>query len=402
MPSWRKGGGIERACRDAPLQRLSPRSARPERGGKPGRARPPVDHPLLGSRRRDEAGGDTIFRRARVARAKRPLQLWRRRAGSLLHLPRFWRAAFSQLDRLRPDLVHCHDFDTLPAGLLWGALRRRPVIYDAHEYYADLVKPRLHGWGGGLLYRLIQLAERWGAARADAIVTVDATLAALYQRTNRRVIILGHYPNRALAEVAAPTEAAASVFSRADLTLLYVGRLSEDRGLLAYVGILRRLREQGVPARLRLVGAFTPPEEEDRLRAAMRGLESAVEIVGWVPYAEMPAILRGADVGLSLLQPLPRYVAALPVKLFEYMAAGLPVVASDFPAVAAIVHEARCGALLAPADEESAAAQIRRWWEHPDEARALGENGRQAILRTYNWESVIEQLAALYDSLGSR
>lgn len=317
-------------------------------------------------------------------------------AGQLVHLPRFWRAAFSLLDRLQPDLVHCHDFDTLPAGLLWGALRRRPVIYDAHEYYADLCKPRLRGPGGGLLYRLIQLAERWCAARAGAVVTVDATLAAIYRRMNRRVIVIGHYPNRALAETAA------AAFSRADLTLLYIGRLSEDRGLLIYVGILRRLRDQGVPARLRLVGAFTPPQEEDRLREAMRGLEAAVEIVGWVPYGEMPAILRSADIGLSILQPLPRYVAALPVKLFEYMAAGLPVVASDFPAVAAIVNETHCGALVSPADEEGAAAQIRQWWEHPDQARAVGENGRQAILRTYNWESVIEQLDILYDSLGSR
>jgi glycosyltransferase involved in cell wall biosynthesis len=312
-------------------------------------------------------------------------------ARQLLRFPRFWRAAFSLLSRLQPDIVHCHGFDALPPGLLWGKLRRRPVVLDAYEYYAELVKPRLHGPGGTLLYQLIRQAEIVVARLASAVVTVDDTLGAIYRRANRRVVIIGHYPRRALAAEAAP------VFTRPDLTLLYIGRLSVDRGILVYADVLRRLREQGVPARLRLVGVFTPASEERPLRERLRGLEEAVDIVPWVPYDQIAAVLHGADVGLVLLQPEPRYVAALPVKLFEYMAAGLPVVANDYPLVAT-----RCGALVDPTDPQAAAEIIRHWWQHPAEARAAGESGRQAILDKYNWEAIMERLVELYDSLAKR
>jgi glycosyltransferase involved in cell wall biosynthesis len=317
-------------------------------------------------------------------------------ARQLLRFPRFWRAAFSMLDRLQPDVVHCHGFDALPPGLLWGRLHRRPVVLDAYEYYAELVRPRLHGPGGALLYRLIHQAESVGARLASAVVTVDDTLGDIYRRANRRVVIIGHYPRRALAAEAAP------VFTRPDLSLLYIGRLSVDRGILVYADILRRLRKQGIPARLRLVGVFTPASEEQPLRERLRGLEEAADIVPWVPYDQIAAVLRGADVGLVLLQPEPRYVAALPVKLFEYMAAGLPVVANDYPLVAAIVRETRCGALVDPTDAQAAAEIIRQWWKHPDQARAAGENGRQAILGKYNWEAIMERLAELYASLAKR
>ncbi len=311
----------------------------------------------------------------------------------LLRLPRFWLATLPILNRFQPDLVHCHDFDTLPAGLLWGGLHCCPVIYDAHEYYADLCKPRLRGVGGALLYQLIRISERIGAHMASAVVTVDERLGAAYRRVNRRVVIIGHYPNRALATEATP------VFTRPDLTLLYIGRLSVDRGLLFYADLLRYLREQGIPAHLRLAGAFTPPDEEQRLREYCQGLEDALDILGWIHYNQVPALLHSADVGLAILQPKPRYVEALPVKLFEYMAAGLPIVASDFPPIAKVFNDARCGALVDPFDLHAAATFIRHWWEHPDEARVAGENGRRAVLQKYNWETMTQRLNDLYVSL---
>jgi len=314
-------------------------------------------------------------------------------ARQILRLPLFWRAALPMLSRQDPGVVHCHDFDTLPAGLLWGKLHRRPVIYDAHEHYADLCRPRLHGVGGALLYRLIHFAERAGARAASAVVTVDATLATLFQRLNRRVVIVGHYPARGFTDGCAP------VFTRPDLTLLYVGRLSTDRGLLGYIDLIRRLHDQGIPARLRLAGIFTPVSEEQRFREHCRGLEGAIDFVGWVPYDALAALMHTADVGLAILQPEPRYVAALPVKLFEYMAAGLPVVASNFPPIADVLNNAGCGALVDPLDAEMSADRIRHWWNHPEDARVAGENGRQAVLDRYNWEATFTGMSELYSSL---
>lgn len=311
----------------------------------------------------------------------------------LMHLPCFWLATLPILKHLRPDLVHCHDFDTLPAGLLWGKVSHRPVIYDAHEYYARLCQPRLQGIVGTRLYRWIDRAERLGARFASAVVTVDERLGGVYRHVNRHVAIIGHYPNRMFAMERNP------IFSRSYLTLVYIGRLSADRGLFVYAELLRSLRQQGIPAKLRLVGVFTSPEEELRLRDQAKDLEDALEFMGWVPYKQVFDVLRQADIGLTLLQPEPRYAAAIPVKLFEYMAAGLAVLASNFDPIAEVFRDVSCGTMIDPLNKDEAVNQVRYWWEHPDEARLAGEKGRQAVLQKYNWETLIGPLASLYRSL---
>jgi glycosyltransferase involved in cell wall biosynthesis len=315
-----------------------------------------------------------------------------RQIGPLYH---FWRAAEHILAELKPDLIHCHDFDTLPAGLAWGRKLRVPVIYDAHEYYADLVRPRLKGIAGQILYRMIRFAEKSAARRAQAIITVDKPLADRYRSLNRRVLVIGHYPPRQMA--AHP----AAVFTHPELNLLYLGRLSRDRGLPAYLEILRLLRNAGIPARLILAGVFTPSGEADWFEQESKPLSNWIKVTGWIPYEHVSALLAQADVGLCLLQSETRYVAALPVKLFEYMAAGLPVLASDFPAVRQVVEQSDCGALLDPLDAQAAAAALARWQSNAEIPARLGENGRRAVLDRYNWETLAETLADLYRSLCS-
>jgi len=329
----------------------------------------------------------------RVVRIQSVPSSYGRGVRQLLRLPLFWIAVVPLLNRLQPDLIHCHDFDTLPAALFWGRFHRRPVVYDAHEYYAELCKPRLHGTFGIVLHWFIRVGERIGAHMASAVVTVDETLGEIYRKSNQQVVVIGHYPNRSFA--ARPS----CVFTHSELRLLYIGRISVDRGLLIYVELLRYLREWGIPARLCLAGAFVPSEEEQRLHDCFQWIGGSLDLRGWVSYNQIPALLQSADVGLAILQPEPYYQAALPVKVFEYMAAGLPIVASDFPLISSVIKDAQCGVVVDPLDSEVAAKHIRYWWEHPEEARMKGKNGRQAVLQKYNWENLVQRLDNLYSSL---
>lgn len=315
-------------------------------------------------------------------------------AAQLLRLPRFWRALLPYLDELQPDLIHCHDFDTLPAGLLWGRLHRKPVVYDAHEYYADLCKPRLHGWSGDLLYRLIRWAELIGARLSSAVVTVDHNLARIYQARNPRVLVVGHYPSLSLVSSPAP------VFSHPEINLLYMGRLSQDRGLRLYLDLLQALGDHGISARLHLAGVFTPESEREICEQRADQLGDCLVYHGWVAYDRVPELLKIADIGLVILSPEPRYIASLPVKLFEYMAAGLPVIASDFPMIRDVVASTNCGALVNPQDALPTLVEtLQAWRQNPSLPQSLGENGRRAIFDRYNWEKLSLQLSQLYQSL---
>jgi len=312
----------------------------------------------------------------------------------LFRIPKFWLAVQPYLKTINPHIIHCHDFDTLPAGLWFGLFHHIPVIYDAHEYYAELVKPRLHGIMGWLLYRIIKLGEQIGVHFSRAVVTVDDTLATIYQKQNRNVIILGHYPEIKMAGQKNP------VFSRPYLTLIYAGRLSGDRGILLYVDMVQKLQEKGIPTRLILAGIFTPESEKLKFNVYAKDVISSINYIGWIPYEKIPQVYRDADIGLAVLLPEPRYVAATPIKLFEYMACGLPVIASDFPSISAIVDDAKCGLLVDPrADLSETIKTIEFWWQNSAIPQSLGEGGRKAILLKFNWENQSNCLVKLYRDL---
>ncbi|VEB45455.1 Capsular glucan synthase [Chromobacterium violaceum] len=110
-------------------------------------------------------------------------------------------------------------------------------------------------------------------------------------------------------------------------------------------------------------------------------------------------VLARSKIGLVTLFPTPNYVDALPIKLFEYMAAGMPVIASDFPVWREIVADAGCGVLVDPQDAAAIAAAINELLGDEERMRKLGESGKRAVLSKYSWAAEADKLVALYASL---
>ena len=105
------------------------------------------------------------------------------------------------------------------------------------------------------------------------------------------------------------------------------------------------------------------------------------------------------EIGLVTLAPRPNYLESYPTKLFEYMASGVPVVASDFPLWRKIVEDAGCGLLVDPQKPEAIAKAMDWLFEHPNQAADMGAAGRRAAHRTYNWQSEADKLLALYEKM---
>ena len=105
--------------------------------------------------------------------------------------------------------------------------------------------------------------------------------------------------------------------------------------------------------------------------------------------------------GLVVLHPDRCFIDAYPIKMFEYMAAGLPVVASDFPVYREILHDGACGLLIAPADPLALARAIEWIFAHPNEAQAMGEQGRRRVSTLYTWTAERKKLFDLYRRLAT-
>lgn len=293
----------------------------------------------------------------------------------------------------RADIYHFHDPELLLVGWLLKVVTGRPVIYDCHEYYPEAIMSRkwiprvIRPVLGGLL----RPVEAFFASSMSTVVVTEGQKARF-----PKAIVLYNFPLLSSYRTLQPAPPGSEA-------LIYIGALSEERGVLLMIEALEALTSEG--AKLTLVGRFDSPHTQAKVEALVRarGLEQRVEIVGQVPHDAVGGYLREAAVGLVPLQPKSQYAQAVPTKMFEYMASGLPIVASDLPPTRRFMEGVGCGFLVTPTDPKAHAEAIDYLLGHPEEARQMGERGRRAFLEGYNWEKAEEgKLLQLYAGLAAR
>lgn len=294
-----------------------------------------------------------------------------------------WRSA----RKLRPDIVHFHDPELIPAGLFLRMLGYK-VIYDVHEDYPE--KMRTKRWIPAPIRRIMGfsmwLLEKLGSRFFSSNLFVTQHIGQRFPRRNSE--LLRNYPR--LTEVVPATSRPA-----AGDNLIYVGGLDVDRGTLEMIA---GLEAATTPARrLELHGTTDDAVVNARLDAASSS--GLLLCCGWSSRTVVKERLAQAVAGLVLLRPTTAYLESLPTKLFEYMGAGLPVIASDFPVWRKIIETHECGVLVDPSDATAIAAAIDWMYQHPEQARAMGENGRHAIRSELNWESEAKVLRNTYGAL---
>lgn len=300
----------------------------------------------------------------------------------------------------RPHILHAHDSDTL--GPVAAAARRLgiPFVYDAHELWLGQGR-----WGrswlySALLYLFFSILERRLIRRSAAQVTVSTPIARWLERRYhlQHVVLLPNYPE------AAP-EFGRDLRTRIDPQslpqgapiILYLGGLTEERGLEALVQAIPLLRSR---AHLVLLGQGALAGSLRRLAAEL-GVEERLHLLAPVPPAEVIGWAASADIGVSPLVPSSlnnRY--SLGNKLFQYMAAGLPVVASDFPQVRDVVIGSDAGLCVDTTDTQQIASAIDGLLADRDRLRAMGRNARRAVEERYNWDVSARTLLEVYRSLG--
>lgn len=299
----------------------------------------------------------------------------------------FYRRAIAVVREQRPALIHCNDYNTMWVGVAARLLGRGAVVYDAHELWPDRngrSEPRW--WLLACEFLFVRAATR--------TITASPGYAEVMARRYRvrPPDVIRNIPDASQLPPAVRSENGDRPSADSDRLALYVGALTTGRGLELSIMALTRLEN----ARLRLVGPARPAYRKQLEELARtEGVTNRVEFAGAVSPDELIEAIREASVGLALIQPIClSYRMSLPNKVFEYVAAGLPVLGSDLPAIGALVNEHRIGLLAEPGEVDDVAAKLGEMLE-PDRNSAFRDAAREAA-QILNWDREAERLAAVY------
>ncbi len=302
------------------------------------------------------------------------------------------------LRALAPDVLHAHDSNALVPVTLAARRLGVPFVYDAHELW--LHRPRRgRGWLYSRLFEAYyRLIHRWSLPRAAATLTVSAHIARHLARHYglREVALVPNYPELDPGrEVRSIHDLAPDRIPADAPIVLHLGGLIAERGLEELV----RAMASRPDAHLVFLGTGADwPALRDL--AQELGIGDRVHQLDPVPSHEVVAYTRSAAIGVVATAPTAlnnRY--SLPNKLFQYMAAGIPVVASDLPEIRGVVASAGAGYLVDPERPEAIAEALGRLLDDPVEARAMGARGSEAIESRFNWTTAADSLVAAYRAL---
>lgn len=287
----------------------------------------------------------------------------------------------------RNAIYHIHDSELLLVGLVLRFMGRK-VIYDAHEDTPLQIAYQhwIPGW--------IKLPYKWFYYWLEkicgwffnAVIVAEPVITRYYPK--KKTHLVRNFP---MAQ--AFGRDAVVPYANRENVMVYVGLLSRVRGLAEMLEGYRLAKEK-ISVVFKLGGKFAPVTLKEELFD-----NYDATYLGWVNYKILLDELFQSKIGIIIPHPVERYKTNYPVKLFEYMAAGLPVIASKFGESAVFVKEANCGVLVDPLNTQEVAHAICWLLENTNEAEPMGMRGKKLIVEKYNWENESSVLLDIYDRL---
>ena len=305
--------------------------------------------------------------------------------------------AYKRAKKINAHIYHFHDPELIPIALLLKASKNK-IIYDVHEDVPEQILSKEWIWKPlrVLVAKLFNFAEKKAACYFDAVVTATPAIAGKFIDKKTNVNVIQNFPlldelleknDNRIEEYMQRNQAATNN------AVVYVGGITLIRGAKEMVESVSLLPES-YGLKLLLGGRFDPPALEDELRKH-KGWERT-EFLGWLEREHVAEVLARASAGLVLFHSAPNHINSQPNKMFEYMAAGLPVIASNFLLWNEIIKGSKCGLTVDPNAPEAIAEAIKYIFDNPEEAKRMGNRGREAVEKNYNWNVEEEKLLSLY------
>jgi glycosyltransferase involved in cell wall biosynthesis len=297
----------------------------------------------------------------------------------------------------KADVYHFHDFElVLRIMKIKKKLPNAKLIYDVHEYYPEMVtmsknipsilKPF------GAFY--VKHKEDKVAKNMDYIITTDDYNKERFSKINKNVEVVYNFSDFKLKEE--PDKELSKEYD-----VIYQGGISVERGAINLVKAIHIASKKIKNIKMIFVGSFDDEETQNSisLYISQNGLEDNIKYLGRVSHIEVEDYIRKSKIGMVAFLPYPRYAKNIPIKQFEYMSCGVPVIGSEMPSVKRFITAYNSGLTVDSSSPEEIAKAIVKLLENPDLCSELGQNGIKAVKEEYNWGNMEERLQNIYKSL---
>ena len=306
--------------------------------------------------------------------------------GRLSRMTKTCSRVFQKAKELDGDVYHLHDPELIPTGLKLKKLGKK-VIFDVHEDVPKqiLSKSYLNKISKIILSKIFKWYERWSLPKFDYLIAATPFICDKLLKINSNTVDINNFPLL--------NELKISSWTHKENTVAYIGGISEIRGIKEVILALSFTQN----VRLNLAGSFSEKIFEEKIQKYENW--SKVNKLGLLNRQQVNEVLAKSHAGIVTFLPAPNHINAQPNKMFEYMVAGIPVIASNFSLWREIIEGNECGFCVDPINPKAIGDAIQYLIDNPQKAEQMGKNGRKAVEQKYNWPAEEKKLLTLYKDL---
>ncbi|MDQ7786440.1 MAG: glycosyltransferase family 4 protein [Thermodesulfovibrionales bacterium] len=304
--------------------------------------------------------------------------------------------------RLAPDVCHFHDFEFLFALPLLKLLCRSKIIYDVHEAYpeAALASPIIPAFLRPFVALIVDKTEQILSRLADYIITSDERIAERFYGRGSNLEIIFNYPDLIMFEQNKERIAELNHSYEGRIPIIYQGSMAEDRGLFHMIEAMDILKSVRPEVLLILAGNMSDALSR-RVHSMIKSksLHKQIDVLGWIPHKDIVNYITIAKVGLVPLLPTEKFKKNIPIKQFEYMACGVPILGANLHPIASYVLKAGCGKVYDSTRPDALACGVMELLEDEQEWRRMSESGKRAVRDLWNWDEMEKRLLRVYENI---
>jgi len=306
---------------------------------------------------------------------------------------------------LKPDLVICVEPLTVPVGLMLRKSLGCKVIFDVHEFFADAHAERSRFFLRPFVKHIYLSFERFLARRVDAVTAVNQEiLNQLFPGKGhaKNLLVMPNYPVKNVWDYQCDIPGALTQLCAMRFDLIYIGGITPNRGIFKILKCATLLKNEFPRLKILILGKFHDPAIESEFIDSIDkfNLNAVIYYQEWIPPEKIGLLLKRSRFGLWLFNPKNRRMRlATPLKVLEYLAAGLPVITIKTPLMQSVIGANKLGELCAYRARDIASGIAKALRIPKEDYDELSARCIEISETRFNWESLEEKFFALIKSL---